>query len=266
MHRSSESIGAIAAALAKAQVELANPEKPLTGTLSAPPSRQELRTFRYAPLSSGLEIVRKCLGRHEIAAMQTTAIDETGIIRLTTLLAHSSGEWVSSDWPVCPVTETAEPHRMGAALTYARRYALFTLVGIAGEDDVDAPDLEAAATEPSQGLDADRGPGNEPKHSDGRRPLLSGAVLGSKQPPSQTLARSSQRADAMRCSSKSSGSTPPKMPPHGRATACPSRTRSPRLTRTRLSVHLRRGCPHSIRPSPMPVRATTASEQLVRTD
>jgi hypothetical protein len=48
---------------------------------------------------------------------------------------------MSSDWPVCPVSETAAPHRMGAALTYARRYALFTLVGIAGEDDIDAPDL-----------------------------------------------------------------------------------------------------------------------------
>ena len=66
-----------------------------------------------------------------------------GLISLTTTLAHSSGEWVSSDWPVCPVSETAAPHRMGAALTYARRYALFTLVGIAGEDDLDAPDLEA---------------------------------------------------------------------------------------------------------------------------
>ena len=50
---------------------------------------------------------------------------------------------MSSDWPVCPVSETAAPHRMGAALTYARRYALFTLVGIAGEDDLDAPDLIA---------------------------------------------------------------------------------------------------------------------------
>jgi ERF superfamily len=42
---------------------------------------------------------------------------------------------------VCPIVETANPQRMGAALTYARRYALFTLVGIAGEDDLDAPDL-----------------------------------------------------------------------------------------------------------------------------
>jgi hypothetical protein len=87
-------------------------------------------------------LVRKSLGRHEIATVQATSIDErAGLIRLTTMLVHSSGEWLSSDWPVCPVSETATPHRMGAALTYARRYALFTLVGIAGEDDIDAPDL-----------------------------------------------------------------------------------------------------------------------------
>jgi hypothetical protein len=71
----------------------------------------------------------------------------TGLIRLTTILAHSPGEWMSSDWPVCAVSETATPHRMGAALTYARRYALFTLVGIAGEDDLDAPDLTAPASQ-----------------------------------------------------------------------------------------------------------------------
>jgi hypothetical protein len=74
--------------------------------------------------------------------VQTTSIDATvGIIRLSTVLAHASGEWIASDWPVCAISETATPHRMGAALTYARRYALFTLVGIAGEDDLDAPDL-----------------------------------------------------------------------------------------------------------------------------
>ena len=100
------------------------------------------RLFRYASLSSGLEIVRKTLGQHEIATVQTTAIDQAaGIVNLTTVLAHASGEWIASDWPVCAIADTATPHRMGAALTYARRYALFTLVGIAGEDDLDAPDL-----------------------------------------------------------------------------------------------------------------------------
>ena len=86
--------------------------------------------------------MRKTLGQHEIATVQTTAIDQSaGIVNLTTVLAHASGEWIASDWPVCAISETATPHRMGAALTYARRYALFTLVGIAGEDDLDAPDL-----------------------------------------------------------------------------------------------------------------------------
>src|SRR6476660_1965032 len=147
MHRFSESIGAIASALAKAQGELINPEKSLTATIRSPFPRETDRTFRYASLSSGLDIVRKALGKHEIATVQTTAIDnQAGLIRLTTVLAHSSGEWVSSDWPVCPVGETATPHRMGAPLTYARRYALFTLVGIAGEDALDGPDLPANVT------------------------------------------------------------------------------------------------------------------------
>jgi hypothetical protein len=141
VQRSSETIGTIAAALAKAQAELTNPEKSLVATLRSDGPRGAERSFRYAPLSSGLEIVRKTLSQHEIATVQTTSIDETGgLVRLSTVLAHASGEWIASDWPVCAISETAVPHRMGAALTYARRYALFTLVGIAGEDDLDAPD------------------------------------------------------------------------------------------------------------------------------
>jgi hypothetical protein len=142
MQRSSPSIAALATALAKAQIQLANPEKSLVGTIDARDGQGASRQFRYAPLSSGLEIVRKTLGQHEIATVQTTAIDQAaGIVNLTTVLAHSSGEWIASDWPVCAIAETVRPHRMGAALTYARRYGLFTLVGIAGEDDLDAPDL-----------------------------------------------------------------------------------------------------------------------------
>src|SRR3954469_14554558 len=127
MPRSSETIGAIAAALAKAQVELQNPEKSLTATIHSPFPREADRSFRYASLSAGLDLVRKSLGRQEIATVQSTSIDDGGgLIRLTTALAHSSGEWLASDWPVCSVRETAAPHRMGAALPYARRYALFT--------------------------------------------------------------------------------------------------------------------------------------------
>ena len=144
MQRSSSSIGGLAAALAKAQAELVNPEKSLVATIRSDQPDRADQTFRYASLSSGLDIVRKVLGQHEIATVQTTSTDQAaGIINLTTVLAHASGEWIASDWPVCAVSEIATPQRMGAALTYARRYALFTLVGIAGEDDLDAPDLAA---------------------------------------------------------------------------------------------------------------------------
>jgi ERF superfamily len=154
VHRSSPSIASLAAALAKAQVELVNPEKSLTATIRSDERGRTDQTFRYASLSSGLDIVRKTLGQHEIATVQTTAIDRAAaIVNLTTVLAHSSGEWIASDWPVCAIADTGTPRRMGAALTYARRYALFTLVGIAGEDDVDAPDLlppEQQASKPNE--------------------------------------------------------------------------------------------------------------------
>ncbi|MDE1974317.1 MAG: ERF family protein [Hyphomicrobiales bacterium] len=168
MQRSSDSIGTLAAALAKAQGELVNPEKSLVATIRTDNRGGGDRTFRYAPLSGGLDIVRKTLGQHEIATIQTTSLDQTaGIINLTTVLAHASGEWIASDWPVCPISETATPHRMGAALTYARRYALFTLVGIAGEDDLDAPDLAGPANSNSK-LESE-GPYPDPIKRNGNR-------------------------------------------------------------------------------------------------
>jgi hypothetical protein len=180
MHRCSDSIGAIAAALAKAQGELQNPEKSLVATIRSPFPREADRSFRYASLASGLDIVRKALGCHEIATIQTTAIDQdSGQIRLTTLLAHASGEWISSDWPVCPISDTVSPQRMGTALSYARRYALFALVGIAGEDDLDAPDLigeplPVATTSATMSQTASKGrkPSNGSIH---KQPLLAPA-------------------------------------------------------------------------------------------
>src|SRR3954471_9905459 len=173
VQRSSESFAALASALAKAQAHLVNPEKSLTATIRTGRAGETERSFRYAPLSSGLEIVRKTLSEHEIAIVQTTAIDQDSrMLNLTTLLAHSSGEWIASHWPVCAIAEIANPHRMGAALTYARRYALFTLVGIAGEDDLDAPDVGAkpgrspvrhtppSGTERDRPLPFSRKPGN----------------------------------------------------------------------------------------------------------
>lgn len=183
MHRSSERIGAIAAALAKAQAELSNPEKNLVATIRSPFPREEDRTFRYASLASGLDIVRKALSQQEIATIQTTRIEpSTGQVHLTSLLAHSSGEWISSDWPVCSSRETEAPHRMGAALTYARRYALFALVGIAGEDDLDAPDALLAL------------PPTEPRLSGLKRRQDRGVP---QRPPTLTRDQSAQMKDQM---------------------------------------------------------------------
>src|SRR5262249_2224645 len=140
MPRSSETVAALASALAKAQAELVNPEKSLTATIRTGRPGEGERSFRYAPLSRGLGIGRKTLWQRETAPLQPPAMDQSaGMAHRPPTPAHASGEWIASDWPVCPIAETANPQRMGAALTYARRYALFTLVGIAGEDDLDAP-------------------------------------------------------------------------------------------------------------------------------
>ncbi len=140
--RSSDSIGQLASALAKAQVELVNPPKTLVATLEPGNSETGGQSYRYAPLSAGLEIVRKSLGQHELAVIQTTDVQGEG---------DSSGEWIATCWPVCRVSDMAHPKLMGAALTYARRYSLFALVGIAGEDDLDAPDLTRTAEAAADG-------------------------------------------------------------------------------------------------------------------
>lgn len=122
--RTSETIDALSGALAKAQAELQNPPKNKTNPHF---------NSKYVDLSDGLETIRKTLGKHGIAFVQSTMAHET-IIILHTRLMHSSGQWIESTYPVSGL----EKHQaMGSALTYARRYALFSMVGVAGEDDDD---------------------------------------------------------------------------------------------------------------------------------
>jgi len=229
MPRSSETVAALASALAKAQAELINPEKSLTATIRTGRLGDSERSFRYAPLSSGLDIVRKTLGQHEIATLQTTAIDHAaGMVDLTTTLAHASGEWIASDWPVCPIAETANPQRMGAALTYARRYALFTLVGIAGEDDIDAPDLCAepnalSSTAPQRTLRPGNGnpPGQPQGPGDGR------GRGSTKTSPVSSLIPLNRRSCGTNCSSRCKKSPRSISPPSGQVRRFWPRTASP---------------------------------------
>src|SRR5271169_5688846 len=143
MRAASDTIAQLAAAMAKAQSELVNPVKSLTAVIERGRNGGGAICYKYAPLSSGLDIVRKTLAKYELAVIQTTHVDrERALVLLTTTIAHASGEWIGALWPVCHVADIGHPKLMGAALTYARRYCLFTIVGLAGEDDLDAPDLD----------------------------------------------------------------------------------------------------------------------------
>lgn len=123
--KTSETIGKISDALAKAQSILKNPGKDAVN----PHFRNS-----YATLDAGLNIVRDALSKHSIALIQATRVDGD-ILILETRLSHSSGEWIEAEYPVCRFP--AKPQEMGSAMTYAKRYALFSFVGIAGEDDDD---------------------------------------------------------------------------------------------------------------------------------
>jgi hypothetical protein len=159
MRTSSESIAQLAAAMAKAQSELTNPAKSLIAVLERGRNGGGPFSYRYAPLSAGLDILRKALGKYELAVIQTTHIDnDRGLVLLTTTIAHGSGEWISALWPVCHVADIGHPKLMGAALTYARRYCLFTMVGLAGEDDLDAPEMGGPKEESSSESTVDLSP------------------------------------------------------------------------------------------------------------
>src|SRR3974390_3556846 len=87
MQRSSETIAALSAALAKAQIELENPEKSLTASIPSPLPGEAAQSFRYASLASGVDLVRKSLGRQEIAVIQSATLDQSeGMVRLATAL------------------------------------------------------------------------------------------------------------------------------------------------------------------------------------
>jgi len=121
----------LADALAKAQGELENVTKAATAQIK---SDKGSYSYAYATLGDGLAIVRPVLSRHGLAITHQTRIRSEGLVLLARLI-HSSGEWLESEWPLGPLNML--PKERGSALTYARRYTLFSLVGIAGDDDDD---------------------------------------------------------------------------------------------------------------------------------
>lgn len=124
----SESIGALAAALAKAQAEI-------TGAIKD--SANPYYKSRYADLQSCWEACRKPLTDNGLSVVQTSRYTENGLMLVTTLL-HTSGEWISGEMPV--LVKDNSPQAQGSGLTYARRYALAAIAGVYQVDD----DAEAA--------------------------------------------------------------------------------------------------------------------------
>ena len=124
--KTSDELNKLAEALAKAQGEIKNIEK----TKIHPHLKS-----RYADIADGLEVIRPVLAKHSLSLVQATAFNQdTGLFILHTRLMHASGQWVESTYPLPTGGKATD---IGSAITYARRYAAFSLVGVAGstEDD-----------------------------------------------------------------------------------------------------------------------------------
>ena len=124
--RTSDTIESLATALAKAQGELKNIEK---GKINP-----HLKS-KYADIADGLEVMRPVLSANGLALIQATQFNQdTGIFMLHTRLLHRSGQWIESTYPLPTGVKATD---MGSAITYARRYAAFALVGVAGANEDD---------------------------------------------------------------------------------------------------------------------------------
>lgn len=121
----SQEINELAKALATAQAEIQNPVKNQTN----PHFKSD-----YVDLAGGLDAIRPALSKHGLSIVQTTALDGE-LMMLTTRLLHSSGQWIESTYPV--IRFPAQQQAIGSALSYARRYSVFAMAGVAAASDDD---------------------------------------------------------------------------------------------------------------------------------
>jgi hypothetical protein len=133
----SESIVKLAEALAKFQAEVKNPANTATNPYYK---------SKYAPLGDVLNTVRPVLGKYGLSFVQNQVTDENGKLGVTTMLMHSSGEYVETD-PIFSTPEKNTPQGLGSVSTYLRRYQLSSVLGIASEDDDDGNSNESQPKE-----------------------------------------------------------------------------------------------------------------------
>jgi len=118
-------------ALLHVQEEIQNPKKT---------EENPYYKSKYAPLDQILNEVRVLLSKHGLVMIQDTGGDDEGNVVVSTTLLHESGGWIQTSPLIVKPTArkaSATPQEMGSAITYARRYQLMSLLGIAGEDEDD---------------------------------------------------------------------------------------------------------------------------------
>lgn len=145
----SAKIDKIAGALAKAQAAFTNPPRNREVMVR---SDKGSYTFAYATFDAILDTVRKPLTDNDLSYTQTVEFDDTGKPRVVTTLMHSSGQWIGSTLPL--MTDRPGNQAFGSALTYAKRYALTALLGVAADEDDDANGADGNGIESK----ADRAP------------------------------------------------------------------------------------------------------------
>lgn len=119
--------------------------------VAAEPGR---RSYRYADLASVLEVVRPVLAARGLAVTQSASA-ELSKVTVSTTVVHTSGEWLTFP-PLTMQMSGVDPQSVGAGITYARRYSLMAVLGIAAEEDDD--DGAAASTQPTRSTES----GDEP--------------------------------------------------------------------------------------------------------
>lgn len=162
MFRTSEAINEIATALAAAQGEFKPVPKTRQGKIegeSKGSGKPFSFSYAYADIADVLSNVIPTLSKHGLAVIQPTMMDG-GVLTIVTRIVHSSGQWFESDYPVCSIQ--GDHKKMGGALTYSRRYALCSMIGVAPDEDIGGDGADEPAPKQKPAPRTARGPESRP--------------------------------------------------------------------------------------------------------
>ena len=168
----SEAIDQLAAALPLAQAKLG---RIITGETAQVKSDKGSYSYKYADLADALEVIRPPFNEHGIAIIQPPAFDGRSVVTVMTMFLHTSGQWMRGRLSMTPTK--SDPQAVGSAITYARRYSLLAMAGVATEDDDGA-----TASQPVRDARYDNNRGNGQRNNGGQQPDNSGRSQQGRRP------------------------------------------------------------------------------------